>query len=129
MTDDWDIISDKVAQILSEKFHEIRKDVSADEILDKVSNSFLKLSGVCMNISGVDVDMSIVSELFQQYNDSHRKKILKFANFIGEVVGDEYVPDECHILVKVQEIRIKIAKEMALEISILGFLPELDIIE
>lgn len=127
MTEDWDIISDKVVHILSERFHEIRKDISAEEILEKVTDS-LKPLGVSMNVSGLDIDMSMVAELFQKYNDSHRERILKFANSIGEVVGEEYVPDEHNVLVKVQEIRVRIAKEVALRISVLGFLPENDIV-
>jgi len=125
MTDDWSVVSDEVKKILSEKFREIRRDISAEEIMEKVAESLssFKPSGISMDVSGVDIDMSMVVDLLQKYNDRHREKILKLANSLGSVFGEEYALDEDHILIEINDMRIKIKKDIALKISALGFVP------
>ena len=120
---DWNLISEKVAGILSERFHEIRKDISSDEILEKVTQS-IALSGISMNLDGAEIDMSMVAELFQKYNDSHRKRILDLASSLGRVVDGNHVSDDNHVLIKVNDIFLELKKDLALRISILGFVHE-----
>jgi hypothetical protein len=119
-------VSEKVFRMLSDKFQELRKNVSAKEMMDKISDSLdsLRPLGVSMDVSGVDIDMSIVAELFEKFNDSHKEKVLELANSIGAVVEESHVPDEDHLLVKVDDINLNIKKDLALKIVALGYVPD-----
>jgi hypothetical protein len=121
-----DEVSEKVTRMLSDKFHELRKNVSAKEMMDKISDSLdsLRPLGVSMDVSGVDIDMSIVADLFEKFNDSHKEKVLELANSIGAVVEESHVPDEDHLFVKVDDIKLNIKKDLALKIVALGYIPD-----
>jgi putative ribosome biogenesis GTPase RsgA len=129
--ENWGAVAEKVGSVLSERFHEIRREVSSEEILEKFrESSTVALAGDDVSVSGVDIDINVMMEVFKKFNESHRERIVGLAETVGIVVeglaGDSWLAavDEETLTVRTPELCLRMAKDVALRISVLGMVPK-----
>lgn len=141
---DWRRACSSLGKIFADRFHDIRRDIDADKIVEAAVTSVATVMPAPMGAMTVstqdgpmEVDMSAMVELINQINKSHKERILELANSIGTVV--EEVPlrtdiaedihgrfvgeDERHVFMVVEGMKIRVEKEVAMKILALGALP------
>jgi hypothetical protein len=142
MTDfvDWSLATDKMSSLFVKRVKKITQDIPEDEIVNKVRKSLLNPSEDTYMFSTddpKDIDLGLLSEFARHLNASHRDRIRGLAESIGEIVGEEELPTDIatdlggwfagegksHVLMRVDELLIKVEKDMVIRILTLGELP------
>ena len=142
MTDivDWGLATDKMSSLFVRRVKNITQDIPEQEIVNKVRQSLLNPSEETYAFSTddpKDIDLVLLFEFARHLNTNHRDRIRGLAESIGEIVGEEELPtdiamdmggcfageEESHVLMRVDELLIKVEKEMVTRILALGELP------
>jgi hypothetical protein len=123
---DWAVATERLRAIFVDKARRMRLDIPADEIAEEAGKAFLARTPVddgswLMEGSGLEA-------LIRRINSGHKDGIVRIANEIGAVVEEErgegdFVEDEENIFVRANGLLIKIHKETALKILMLGEIP------
>lgn len=134
---DWNEAIIKLGVIIQRKFDEIRRDIPSEELMLAAARSLesLPLAGKDIEVpspSGrVNIDVNIISEVINSINKIHKARIIEVANSIGVVLDQgpkkdkaEILEDsEDFILIAVDVMRMRLAKEMVVKILTLGSIP------
>lgn len=141
---DWWDACNRLGKIFADRFHDIRSDIDPDKIVEAAIASVTAVPPAPMGSMTVstqdgplEVDMSVMAELITQINKNHKERIIKLANSIGTVVNENPArtdiaediqgrfvgEDENHVFMNVENIVIRIEKDVALKILTLGSLP------
>jgi hypothetical protein len=120
---DWKESADKLRAIFEDKARRIRLDIPADEIAEEAGKAFL--AGTPGDDGSWLMEGSGLEALIRRINSGHKDGIVRIANEIGAVVIEERGEgeDEENIFVRTNGLLIKIHKETALKILMLGEIP------
>jgi len=142
MTDfiDWCLATDKMSSLFVKRVKNITEDIPEDDIVNKVRHSLLNPSEETYTFSTddpKDIDLEVLFEFARHLNTNHRDRIRGLAESIGEIVGEQELPTDIatdmdgwfagegdsHVLMRVDELLIKVEKDMVIKILALGELP------
>lgn len=120
---DWHEATERLRTIFADKARRIRLDIPADEIAEEAGKAFL--AGTPGDDGSWLMEGSGLEALIRRINSGHKDEIVRIANEIGTVVEEEHVnvEDEENIFMGTNGLLIRISKETALKILMLGEIP------
>lgn len=132
----WEEITKKIASMFDEKVEQIRKNFNEDfaNRIIQITTESLVSSGFELKESGpVDIDMTMLSELFDKINGEISFEISNFANSIGSIVEEESPnffsadrfagEDKDNVYFRHKKFLIRIEKNQAIKYVTLGGFP------
>lgn len=135
----WPEVASKVATLFRQRCDEIRGDIPVDQILSTAKDSVLASVEVNLtNVSLVDIPAEAFVRLANEINGAHRRMIREVADRLGVVESElpsAWPPahdsraflflgeGESDIRIGVEEMTIRIEKETATKVAVLGKLP------
>jgi hypothetical protein len=120
---DWVVATERLRAIFVDKARRMRLDIPADEIAEEAGKAFL--AGTPGDDGSWLMEGSGLEALIRRINSGHKDGIVRIASEIGAVVEEERGEgeDEENIFVRTNGLLIKIHKETALKILMLGEIP------
>ena len=130
--DKWPDIASRIASLLSQRFSEIREEIPVDDIIGAAKHSLP--TDYELNLDEYEVaniPFEAFAELAKQINGAHRRRIKETIERLGAIELDYdsdnsiifLEEDVASIRMKVEGAVVRINKEMAEKIVVLGRLP------
>lgn len=136
---EWPEVASKVATILQQRCDEIRRDIPVDQILSAAKDSVSASVEVNLtNVKIADIPVEAFVQIANEINGAHRRMIREAAGRLGIVESEMphdfkvtydsrnflfHGDDESDILMSVEGMTIRIEKETAMKVAVLGRLP------
>lgn len=135
---EWPEVASKVATILQQRCDEIRRDIPVDQILSAAKDSVSSAGVDLTNSSLSDIPVEAFVQMANEINGAHRRMIREAAGRLGIVESEMphdfkvtydsrnflfHGDDESDIRMSVEGMTIRIEKETAMKVAVLGRLP------
>lgn len=135
---EWIALAEKLSLIISDKAHDIRRDVPADKIFDAAMAALISVSSegptIPIDIPGGVANLPVegLAAAISEINEMHSSKIREEMSKLGIVAVEDDASlysvnfireDESHIVLKSAGFVFSVSKETALKVVSLGRMP------
>lgn len=126
--DDWIAATERLRLIFSKKARKIRSDIPSNEIAEEATKALF--AGITDEEGSLKMDGSGLASLISRINGDHKDRIVRLAQEVGTILnyddrgsGTFAGEDGDGVLMRTDGLLVRIRKETALKILMLGEIP------